>query len=114
MNAVAQNEKIYTVSQVNQAISVALQETFPDAFWITGEIQGYDRDAGKASTRRWGQVYFELIEKEEGSDAARASVKAIMWGNVRDAMSEKLRRASDKLKFQDGLQVKLLCAVDFY
>ncbi len=70
------DEALFTVSRINQAIGGALAEAFPDPFWVVGEIQGYERDAARAGQRRWGQVYFELVEKEPGADAARASVAA--------------------------------------
>lgn len=103
-----------TVSQVNQAIAHTLQREFSEALWVQAEIQGFDRDVAKASQRRWGQVYFELIEKEPGSDAVRASLKAVMWGDAFNALRRKLSEASRDLKLQDGLSVKFLCQVDFY
>ncbi|HRY30466.1 MAG TPA: exodeoxyribonuclease VII large subunit, partial [Elusimicrobiota bacterium] len=103
-----------TVSQINQKIGETISAGFPDPFWVTGEIQGYDRDAAKAPTRRWGQVYFELVEKEKGSDSAKASLKAILWGDAQATIVQRLRSTSDKLTLRDGLQVKFLCAVDFY
>lgn len=104
----------YTISQVNQGIAAALKAGFPNAFWVTGEIQGYDRDASKASTRRWGQTYFELVEKESGADSVKAGIKAILWGDVRQAVQEKLKETSDKLALQDGLKVRFQCEVDFW
>ena len=107
-------KKALSVSQVNRAIGVALEESFSDAFWVVGEVQGYDRDAAKAGQRRWGQIYFELIEKEPGSDTVKAGIKALVWGDVHNAMRAKLAEVGGDLKFQDGLQVKLLCKIDFY
>lgn len=106
--------RAFSVSQVNQAIGAALQERFSDAFWVVGEIQGYDRDAHKAGQRRWGQVYFELIEKEAGADTVKAGIKALVWGDAHNAIRAKLKAAAPDLRVQDGLQVKLLCQVDFY
>lgn len=108
------SDKSYTVSQVTQGIGAALERAFPDAFWVSGELQGFDRDAAKASQRRWGQVYFELIEKEAGSDTVRAGIKAVLWGDAHQSVQQKLRAAAKDLKLQDGLSVKLLCTVDFY
>ncbi|MBK9057658.1 MAG: exodeoxyribonuclease VII large subunit [Elusimicrobia bacterium] len=107
-------ERALTVSQVNQAIGAALQERFADAFWMVGEIQGYDRDLIKAGQRRWGQIYFELIEKESGADSVKAGIKALVWGDAHNAIRAKLKAASADLRLQDGLQVKFLCQVDFY
>ena len=107
-------KKSYTVSQVNQSVGKALEETFPDAFWVAGEIQGYNRDASKAHQRKWGQVYFELIEKEPGADTVRAGIKALVWGDAHQTIKEKLQAVATDLTFQDGVQVKLLCRVDFY
>jgi exodeoxyribonuclease VII large subunit len=107
-------KKPLSVSQVNRAIGVALEDHFADAFWVVGEVQGYDRDAAKATQRRWGQIYFELIEKESGSDTVKAGIKALVWGDVHTALRAKLQDVAGDLKFQDGLQVKLLCKLDFY
>ena len=107
-------KKSLTVSQVNRAIGAALEDHFSDAFWVVGEVQGYDRDAAKAGQRRWGQIYFELIEKEPGADTVKAGIKALVWGDVHNAMRAKLAEIAGDLKFQDGLQVKLLCKIDFY
>lgn len=107
-------KKSLSVSQVNRAIGAALEDHFSDAFWVVGEVQGYDRDAAKASQRKWGQIYFELIEKEPGSDTVKAGIKALVWGDVHNAMRAKLLDVGGDLKFQDGLQVKLLCKIDFY
>lgn len=107
-------DRALTVSQVNQAIGAALQERFSDAFWMTGEIQGYDRDIAKAGFRRWGQIYFELVEKEAGTDSVKAGIKALVWGDAHSAIRAKLQGASRDLKLGDGLQVKFLCQVDFY
>ncbi len=107
-------EEGLSVSQVNQAIGGALKRSFPDAFWVRGELQGFDRDAAKASTRRWGQVYFEIVEKEPGADTVKAGAKALLWGDALSAIQDKLSAASPDLRLQDGLQVKFLCEVDFY
>jgi len=104
----------YSVSQVTQSIAHALKNAFPEAFWVTGEIQSYNRDADAAARRRWGQVYFELIEKEEGADAAKAAVKAVAWGDTHAAIRRKLAQASEKLALRDGVKVRFLCEVDFY
>jgi exonuclease VII large subunit len=64
-------KKSLTVSQVNRAIGAALEQSFSDAFWVVGEVQGYDRDAAKAGQRRWGQIYFELIEKRRDRTRSR-------------------------------------------
>jgi exodeoxyribonuclease VII large subunit len=107
-------KKSLSVSQVNRAIGAALEESFSEAFWVVGEVQGYDRDVSKAGQRRWGQVYFELIEKETGSDTVKAGIKALVWGDVHTAMKAKLSDVAGDVTFQDGLQVKLLCKIDFY
>jgi exodeoxyribonuclease VII large subunit len=108
------SQQTLTVSEVNRSIAAALAESFPEPFWVTAEIQGFDRDASKSSQRKWGQVYFELIEKEEGADSVKASVKSVLWGRERDLVQRKLDETSDKLRLQDGIQVKLLCALDFW
>jgi exodeoxyribonuclease VII large subunit len=106
--------KAFSVSEVNQAVGAALAASFPAPFWVVGEIQGYERDLAKAGQRRWGQVYFELVEKEAGSDALRARAKSVMWGDVGRRVAARLAEAGADVRLADGLKVKLLCQVDFY
>jgi exodeoxyribonuclease VII large subunit len=106
--------KAFSVSEINQAVGAALQASFPAPFWVVGEIQGMERDLAKAGQRRWGQVYFELVEKEEGTDALRARAKSVMWGDVRRRVAARLAEAGADVRLADGLKVKLLCQVDFY
>jgi exodeoxyribonuclease VII large subunit len=104
----------FTISQVNQAVGAALTAAFPDPFWVVGELQGYDRDVSKAATRPWGQVYFELAEKNADADSAKAVAKALMWGNVLRAVSRRLAESGAEVRLTDGLKVKFLCSIDFY
>jgi exodeoxyribonuclease VII large subunit len=108
------SDEALTVSQVNQLIGRVLKDGFPDPFWVAGEVQGYARDVAKGAQRQWGQVYFEIVEKEPGKDSARASIKTLVWGDAHASIQRKLAEASDKLALQDGVQVKFLCAVDFW
>ncbi|MCS7185227.1 MAG: exodeoxyribonuclease VII large subunit, partial [bacterium] len=57
--------------------------------------------------RRYGQVYFELVEKQADMESIKARIKCVIWG-------EKLEFINSKIKLQDGLEVLLLGYLRLY
>ncbi|MHB2015805.1 MAG: exodeoxyribonuclease VII large subunit [Candidatus Xenobia bacterium] len=103
-----------TVSQLNDKVRRVLAGSFAEAVWVTAEIARYDDDVGKAAKRAKGQVYFELIEKDVVTHQLKASASAVLWGAEMRAVVRKLRAIDGSLALRDGVQVRLLCNVDFY
>ena len=51
-------EQFLTVSELNNLIKDVVNMGFPNALWVCGEIQGYDRSKDKK------HVFFDLVEKD--------------------------------------------------
>lgn len=111
---VTQDQEALSVSALNQRIAAVLEEGFTESIWVTAELQEYTRNAEAARSRKYGQVYFELVEKEDGKDQVKAKIKAMMWGEAHEKMLAKVKKASEQLALQDGLQVRILCKINFY
>lgn len=107
-------EITYSVSQFNQAVKEALESAFPHSFWITGELQRYEQGLARSRSLRWGQVYFELAEKKEGSDEVAAAVPMVLWREAAGRVAERLAELGGEVSLRDGLQVRFLCKADFY
>jgi exodeoxyribonuclease VII large subunit len=81
---------------------------FPRAVWVSGEMQGYDRNKGKA------HAFFELIEKDEASHEVKARVGLVIWANARPKIEALLKKSENAFDLKDDIEVKFLCRVDFY
>ena len=85
-----------------------LTSGFPRSVWVSGELQGYDRNKGKA------HAFFELVEKEEGDRDVKARVGLVIWANTRPKIDAILKKAENAFELKDDIEVKFLCKVDFY
>ncbi len=103
-----QNEKSYTVSQLNAALKMYLKDFSKEGIWIKGEILGYKED----QNRRYAS--FLLCEKEDGSDEVVAQVQAMCWGTELSEVRYKLKSVDRSLEMKDGIFCRLKCAVDFW
>ena len=103
-----------TVSQLNGQIKQALNNAFRAGVWVYGEIYRYDLDVVKAESRPYGQVYFELVEQDPVTKERKAAISAVIWGDDRIKIYEKMSAVVSGLVLKDGLQIKAKCFVDFY
>ena len=95
----------YTVSQINEALSRVTEDVFKDLIWVEGEVAGYtDR----------GNIYFDLIEKDNRSNEIKASIKVIIFSDEKRQVLNKVSKQSFGFRLRDGITVKLLCKVCFY
>lgn len=101
-------EEFFSVSELNAMIRDVLTAGFPRAVWVSGELQGYDRNKGKA------HAFFELVEKDESSHELKARVGLVIWANTRPKIEVLLRKAENAFELKDDIEVKFLCRVDFY
>jgi exodeoxyribonuclease VII large subunit len=81
---------------------------FPRAVWVSGELQGYDRNKGKA------HAFFDLVEKDENSHELKAKAGLVIWANTRPKIEALLRKSENAFELKDDIEVKFLCRVDFY
>jgi exodeoxyribonuclease VII large subunit len=100
----------YTVSQLGIIAKSALNETFKEDTWVTGEIHGYKMHD------RSGHVYFDLVEKDI-LDPSRyiAKIGCAFFKNSFLSWRTKLRREGfSAFQLADGLEIKLRADVDLY
>jgi len=109
-----ESDSALTISQLNNQIKQILNNSFKEGVWVCGEIYRYDLDIIKASTRPYGQVYFELMEQDPQTKERKATISAMIWGEDKDIIEAKMRAVASGLILRDGLQVKAKCFVDFY
>lgn len=97
-----------TVSELNRFIKDVLNAGFPRPVWVCGEIQQYDRNKNKK------HVFFELVEKDPRSDEILARIGLVIFANRKAAVDQVLAQSENAFALKDDIEVKFLCAVDFY
>ena len=100
-------EDFFSVSELNTLIRDVITAGMPQAVWVCGEIQSYDRNKGKQ------HAFFELVEKSSGLDV-KARVGLVIWANTRFKIDALLSKAENAFELKDDIEVKFLCKVDFY
>ncbi|PKM93074.1 MAG: exodeoxyribonuclease VII large subunit [Elusimicrobia bacterium HGW-Elusimicrobia-4] len=111
---VTNNDRVLTISQLNNQIKRLLNNSFKEGVWVCGEIYRYDLDVIKADTRPYRQVYFELVEQDSQTKERKATISAMIWGEDRNIIEAKMYSVAAGLMLKDGLQIKAKCFVDFY
>lgn len=101
-------EEFLTVSQLNQFIKDVLNAGFPQALWVCGEIQGYDRNKDKK------HVFFELVEKDSESHEVKARISVVIFAGRKEYIAKVLKSSENAFELKDDIEVKFLCQVDFY
>ncbi|MEW6557554.1 MAG: exodeoxyribonuclease VII large subunit [Elusimicrobiota bacterium] len=107
-------EEVLTVSQLNNRIKNTLSDQFENGIWVCGEVYRYELDLLRANNRPYRQVYFELVEQDTITKERKASISAMIWGDDRDKIEQKMITIASGLTLKDGLQIKAKCFVDFY
>ncbi len=101
-------EEFFSVSELNTLIRDVVTAGIPQAVWVCGEIQSYDRNKGKQ------HAFFELVEKSVGTHEVKARVGLVIWANTRPRIEAILKKAENAFELKDDIEVKFLCKVDFY
>jgi len=102
------NDEPLTVSELNNFIRDVLNSGFPQAVWVSGEIQGYDRGKDKK------HVFFELCEKDSVTREISARIGLVIFAQTRPHIDAILKKAENAFELKDDIEVKFLCKVDFY
>jgi exodeoxyribonuclease VII large subunit len=96
----------YTVAELTRAISYALEDTFPDDVWVTGEIAGLNRSRG--------HVYFDLVEPRDGiGQPVSAQLGVALFSTNKAAVNHALRRAGMPGRMDNGVRVRIRGVVSF-
>ena len=101
-------QQFLTVSQLNSLIQEVLQMGFPQAVWVCGEIQGYDRSRLKK------HAFFNLCEKDAQTQEITAQIGLVIFSNRRAYVEKVLADSGSPFELKDDIEVKFLCKVDFY
>ncbi len=96
----ALSEQTLTVRQVNDAISEAVTDSFPNDIWVRGEVQ-------RLRFHSSGHIYFDLVDSSSGKAPCTIPVTLLKWnagkikGNLREILLE-------------DREVRILARPDFY
>lgn len=101
-------EEFLTVSELNHFIKDVLCAGFPQAVWVCGEVQQYDRGKNKK------HVFFELVEKDSASQDVKARIGLVIFATRKEAIEGVLQKSENAFELKDDIEVKFLCRVDFY
>src|SRR3989338_2157206 len=100
--------KVLSVSELNSLIKDVVNMGFPNAVWVCGEVQGFDRNKDKK------HIFFDLCEKDPVTKDIVASIGLVIFHGKKIYIEEILRTAENAFAIKDDIEVKFLCKVDFY
>jgi exodeoxyribonuclease VII large subunit len=93
----------WSVSEIGEAIGLAVRRAFPDELWVRGEIRNLKRG-------QTGMVWFDLVEPPPGGDLGRpvvASLPVVMFDVARRRVNAQLRRAGGAVRIENGTEVRI-------
>jgi exodeoxyribonuclease VII large subunit len=93
-------EKTYTVLELNRLIKRELESSFPDLVWVSGEVIGFNRNKDKA------HIPFQLHEKHSDKDQSISQIPVVIFEGYKKKLREKIVKA--KLNFGDGIKIRIL------
>ncbi|MBF0521688.1 MAG: exodeoxyribonuclease VII large subunit [Candidatus Omnitrophica bacterium] len=102
------SKEFLTVSQLNVLIKDVLNMGFPQALWVCGEVQQYNRSKGKK------HVFFQLVEKDPVTHDVKACIDLVIWEGRRSYIESVLKKSENAFELKDDIEVKFACRVDFY
>jgi exodeoxyribonuclease VII large subunit len=104
------SEPTWSVSEVGDALGMALRRAFPDEVWIRGEIRNLSRG-------RTGMVWFDLVEPAPGGDHARppvATLSVVLFDAARRRVNARLQQAGGGVRMSDGTEVRIKGRLGWY
>jgi len=102
------SDEFLSVSELNRFIRDVLNSGFPQAVWVCGEIQGYNRGKDKK------HIFFELCEKDPVTHEITARIGLVIFAQARPRIEALLKKTENAFELKDDIEVKFLCKVDFY
>lgn len=106
MNESASENAPLTLFQFNSMFRASLKYTFPNAYWITAEIN----ELRVASN---GHCYMELVQKDEDSGSVVARSRANIWRSNYLIISAHFERATGQ-RLMVGMKVLLCVTISFH
>ncbi len=102
------NEKIYTVLELNTIVRTVIKREFPQYIWVCGEIQGLRPERSKKHT------YFELVQKHTEKDEIIAKIKVALFGFRKPVIQKRIKEAQGAFELKNDIEVKFLCEVSLH
>ena len=100
-------ENYLSLSELNRLVRDALQDAFPDTYWVMAETHDVRVNASS------GHCYLELVEKNERTGAVEAKSKAYIWKNTYPLLKLYFEQTTGQA-FVSGLKVLVKVGVDFH
>ena len=97
------DEPTWSVTEVGEAVAVALRRTFPDEVWLRGVIHNLSRG-------RTGMVWFDLIEPAPGGDLSKpplATLPVVLFDDARRRVNARLAAGGNAVRMIDGTEVRI-------
>jgi len=101
-------QKTYTILELNTGIKEVLGESFPEFIWVRGEISDFDKNKNKK------HIYFVLQEKNPDKDQIISQIPATIFNSDIDRIFKKFQEANLGNELKDGIEVRVLCKLDLY
>lgn len=95
-----------TLFELNNRIRCGINELFPDAFWVVGEIS-------ELNVNPSGHCYLELIEKKPDSDQILARAKAVIWAFTFRMLRPYFESVTGQ-RFNRGIKIMVQVNVEFH
>jgi exodeoxyribonuclease VII large subunit len=108
MKMLIDKETALSVSELNNLIKDVVNMGFPNAVWVCGEIQGFDRNRDKK------HIFFDLCEKNTISQDIVARIGLVLFSSRKPFLDDVLKETQNAFELKDDIEVKFLCRVDFY
>lgn len=95
-----------TLSELNNLVRQVLEDSFPDEYWVEGELM----DAHVAGN---GHFYAELIQKDEAGRGILARARVNCWARQFGMLHLRFQHETGET-LRSGLQVKMLVRITFH
>ena len=100
------DEPTFRVSELTDAVQLALDVCFPDEVWVQGEISSLKRSAA-------GHVYFQLIEPGEAGAPPVAQIAVTLFAKARADVNATLRGGGG-IRMTDGVEIRIRGRLGLY
>lgn len=101
-------QKTYTILELNTEIKQVLLGSFPKLIWVRGEISDFDKNKNKK------HIYFVLQEKNPDKDQIISQIPATIFNSDIKRILKKFQEANLGNELKDGIEVRVLCKLDLY
>lgn len=97
-----------SISELNERVKRSVTGTFPENFWVVGEVVDFDKSANRAHR------FFQLAEKMPRAPRPKAVVSVAMFERTAEQLLPALAQGEPPLTLRDGLEIRVLVRADFY